>query len=74
MSNSVYLFGGAFVAIILITIVPKMMNVRIWVLEKLHLNWFAKMHKKYYDGIVIAVRVIIAAIAGILIWLGFQSL
>ncbi|MCK5125621.1 MAG: hypothetical protein KAR42_05155 [candidate division Zixibacteria bacterium] len=74
MHTAIYHFGLAALIAALIPIVPKMVTLRIWILRKLHLRWFANFHEKYFDGMVIAVRVILAVIAVILIGLGIDTL
>ncbi len=67
MSNSLILLGATAITIGLIPLAPKLIRLRIRILRFLRLDWFANLHEKYFNGIVIAVRVIWVAIAIFLI-------
>ena len=67
-AQTLYLIGGLII-FGLIPLVPKMMNLRILILKKIHLIWLAEKHEQYYDGIVIAVRIIMGTIGLILLLL-----
>ncbi|MEZ5359377.1 MAG: hypothetical protein R3F48_11165 [Candidatus Zixiibacteriota bacterium] len=74
MHAAVYYFGFAAVMAGIIPIVPKMLNLRIWVLNKLHLKGLANWHRRAATPIIITVRMIFAVVSIILIWLGVQAL
>lgn len=69
MQAQTYYLIGALIMLVLIPLVPKMMRFRILVFRKLHWMWLADMHEKYFKGLVIAVRIIIATIGIILLLL-----
>jgi len=63
----------AVIMAILIPLVPKMVRLRIAVLQKLHLNRIASWHERYADGIVFWVRLLLGALAVILVLLAFGA-
>ena len=73
MSDAMIYIGLAVIIVGLIPIVPKMMTLRIKFFRFLHWNWLANLHEKYYNGIVIAVRCILLAIAIVLLILGLTD-
>lgn len=70
MNNQVLFFILAGVMLLLLPLVPRMMTLRIRILRFLHLRWLADLHEKYFDGLTIAVRVILVAMAGLFTALG----
>ena len=73
MSNAQIYIGLAVLMVGLIPLVPKMMRLRIRFFRFLRWNWLANLHEKHFRGLVIAVRVIMLAIATILLVLGFSG-
>lgn len=73
MSNTLILIGAAAVAVALIPLAPKIVWLRIRILRFLRLNWLANWHERHFEGVVIAVRILAAAIAVFLIVLAFLS-
>lgn len=69
MQAQTYYIIAAVIMLGLIPLVPKMMNFRILVFRKLHLNWLANLHENHFRGFVIAVRIILAAMAVLLLLL-----
>ena len=69
MQAQTYYIIAAVIMLGLIPLVPKMMNFRILVFRKLHLNWLANLHENHFKGFVIAVRIIMATIGLILLLL-----
>ena len=70
MDTQVLFFILAGVMLLLLPLVPKMMSLRIRILRFLHLRWLADFHEKYRRGLIIAVRVILVGMAGVLTALG----
>ena len=73
MSETVFLFIAAAIAIGMIPLVPRMVCLKIRLLRFLRLRWFADLHERYSKGIVTAMRVIIGGIAVVLLILGFEG-
>ncbi len=67
MDTNILLIIVAVIIVALIPIVPNMIKLRIWVLRKLHLKWFADLHENHFRGFTLAVRVIFAVLAMVLI-------
>ena len=59
----------AAILFVLIPIVPKMIRFRIAVLRKLKWNGLANFHEKYFDQLVVVIRVIVAIIVALLVFL-----
>lgn len=70
MSQSTALFVVAGVVLLLIPLVPRMIALRVAVLRFLHLNRLAGWHERHTEGITLAVRIILAALAVICVYLG----
>ena len=70
MDKQILYFVLAGVMLLLLPLVPKMVTLRIKILRFLHLRWLADLHEKYFRGLTIALRVILAAMAGLLTALG----
>jgi hypothetical protein len=49
--------------------VPQMLRLRILVLRKLRLNWFADLHENYFDGWVIGGRIFMSVLVVALVYL-----
>ena len=64
--NIVYLVLAALIVFI-IPIVPQMVRVRIAVLRFLKLNVFADFHERFYNGLVMVVRIFLAVLAIVLL-------
>ena len=74
MYFSVYLFALAAIMICLIPLVPRLLNVRICILRKIRLRRLADWHQRNFEGIIVAVRVIMAIMALILVGLGIDAM
>ena len=59
----------AVIMIVLIPIAPRMIRLRIAVFRKLKWNSLANFHEKYFDQLVIVVRVVMALIFAFLMFL-----
>ncbi|MGD8539930.1 MAG: hypothetical protein PVI66_14540 [Candidatus Aminicenantes bacterium] len=59
----------ALILIVLIPIAPKLIRFRIAVFRKLKWNCLANFHEKHFDQLIIVVRVILALIIAILVFL-----
>lgn len=69
MSKPYIFFGLAVIMGLLIPLVPRMIRVRIAVLRKLHLNWFADFHERHLEGLTWFVRALLAILAVLLVWI-----
>jgi hypothetical protein len=67
MNEEIYYLILAALMLALIPIVPQMIRLRIAVLRVLHWNWLADVHEKDFGGWVAVVRIIMAAIALVMI-------
>jgi hypothetical protein len=65
--STLYLLIAVILALVL-PLVPHMVQFRIGVLQRLGLKWIAEWHEKESRQIVIAVRFMMLAIIGILLW------
>ncbi len=74
MDTNTVLIIVAVVFVILIPIVPQMIRMRIWILRKLRLRWFAELHEKHFRGFTIAVRIIFAVFALLLLTQGIWDI
>jgi hypothetical protein len=68
MSKPYIFFGLAVIMGLLIPLVPRMIQVRIAVLRKLHLNWLADFHERHLEGLTWFVRALLAILAVLLVW------
>ena len=57
----------------LVPLVPRMLQLRILVLRKLHLKWFAEFHERHMAGLIWFIRVVLVAVALILVWLAITA-
>lgn len=71
--NIVFIIVAAIIAA-LIPIVPYMLRVRIWVLRKIQLVWFADLHDNHFEGFVLAVRIILATLVIFLLFHGIWGI
>jgi len=69
MELRLFLIVIAAIMIVLIPIVPKMIGLRIAVFRKLKWNGLANFHEKHLDQLVLVVRVILAIIVALLVFL-----
>jgi len=54
---------------VLVPLVPRMLQLRILVLRKLHFTWLAEFHERHRAGLIWFIRAVLVAAALILIWL-----
>jgi hypothetical protein len=73
MTKSYIYYGLAALMGVLVPLVPRMLQLRILVLRKLHLNWFAEFHERHMQGLIWFIRAILVALALLLIWLASQG-
>jgi len=71
MASPYVFFGLAVLMGVLIPLVPRMVQVRIAVLRKFHFHRLAAFHERHGEGIVWAVRGILAVLAVVLVWAAF---
>jgi hypothetical protein len=71
MTSPYIFFGLAVLMAVLIPLVPRMVQIRIAVLRKLHFHRMADFHERHGEGIVWAVRGILAVLAVVLVWAAF---
>jgi hypothetical protein len=62
MEVRIWFFSGAFILIILLFVVPKLMRIRIRLLRWLRLRWFADFHERHIVGITLIARIIMVAV------------
>ena len=74
MNYQVLYFVLAGVMLVLIPIIPTMMHLRVRILRALHLKALAAWYERHFEGLTLAVRIIIAIIALIMLALGFGLL
>lgn len=67
MELRLFLIVIAVIMIILIPLAPRMIRFRILVLRMLKWNGLANFHDKYFDQLVIVIRVILALIIALLV-------
>lgn len=73
MQNSTLLLMTAVIPAGLILLVPQIVQLRVKVLRFLKLNWLADLHENNFRIMVIAMRVILAVLAGLLVYLGLTD-
>ncbi|MBD3402961.1 hypothetical protein GF420_08695 [candidate division GN15 bacterium] len=73
MNQSIYLTVLAVVFVGMVFIVPQMMSLRIRILRALRLRRFADWHDRHRHGLTIALRIILAAMALVMGYLGITS-
>ena len=69
MELRIFFLVIAVIIIVLFSIAPKMIRLRIAVFRKLKWDGLANFHEKYFDQLVIVVRFILALIIAILVFL-----
>jgi hypothetical protein len=69
MELRVFLAVIAVIMIVLISIVPGIVKLRIKIFRKLKWNSLANFHEKYFDQLVIIARFVLAFIVAILVFL-----
>ncbi|MFQ5606742.1 MAG: hypothetical protein ACE5GA_02255 [Candidatus Zixiibacteriota bacterium] len=67
-----YLILAVALVAVLFYFVPQLLRVRIAVLRKLHLIWFAELHEKHFSGWVVAIRIVLAASAVALLYFALR--
>ena len=64
-------FWLAILALILVAFVPQLLRLRIRFLRWVHWQWAVDVHEKYFNGLVLFLRIVLLAIAAILLFLSF---
>ena len=72
MAKESYYLIVAAVLLALIAFVPQLLRFRISILRKFRWTWLADLHERNFIGFVMAVRIIILAIAVVLVVLAFS--
>jgi len=54
----------------LIPLVPQLLRLRIEFFRWIHWQWAVDVHKQYYDGLVVGIRIGLLIVAAILLWVG----
>lgn len=67
MTNQAYYIIAALILAALFPFVPRLIQIRIRLLRWMRINWLADFHQRHLVGIIRAIRVMIAAIAIVLI-------
>jgi hypothetical protein len=68
------LFAIAILLLILIPLVPKLVRLRIRFVRWLHWNWAVNFLEKHFDGVVLFKRIVLFAVAAILLYAGWEDL
>ena len=61
----------AILALILIPVVPKLLRLRIRFFRWLHWNWAVNVHEKYFDGLVLGIRIGLLVVAAVLLYVSW---
>lgn len=60
----------AILALILIPFVPSLLRIRIRFLRWVHWDWAANVHEKYFEGLVLGIRIGLCMVIMVLLYLG----
>ena len=60
----------AILALILIPFIPELLRLRIKFFRYVHWRWAVDVHEKYFDDLVISIRVGLLLVAAVLIYFG----
>ena len=63
----------AIVALILIPVIPQLLRLRIRFFRWIHWQWAVDVHEKYFDRLVIGIRIGLLLVAAILFYFGLRA-
>ena len=73
MSQNILFFMMAALFLCLIPLVPRLLNLRIRVLRFIHWNWLAELHERFFDRLVVIIRVMMSIGVFILLFFGVKG-
>lgn len=62
--------GLAIFALVLVPFIPRLLRLRIRFFQWIHWQWAVDVHKKYFDGLVVGIRIALVLGAALLLYVG----
>ena len=73
MKPATLYYVGAILPLLLIPLVPKILDLRIWILNAVRLRWLANWHDRHRRTLIPFFRIVLILMTGVLIYLGITS-